>query len=89
MYNLIMEDILQKQKPLSNEERKILSSKRIPMQVSPFEAEMIKELRTFSHGRFIVQVLDGIPIRYMVEISRMFFEGTQGFDILNKTAKAK
>lgn len=77
----------QKQRPLSNEERKILSSKRVSMDVSPFEAEMIRELRTFTHGRFIVQLLDGVPIRYMVEISKMFFEGTDGYEVLENVNK--
>lgn len=59
---------------LSNEERKRLNTKRITLDVSPYEAEVIKELRKFSHGRFIIQVLDGIPVRYMTEVSKMFFE---------------
>lgn len=62
-------------KVLSNEERIMLSKKRVPMEISPFEKEMLIELRKFTHGRFIVQVLDGIPIRYITEISKLFFEG--------------
>jgi len=60
---------------LSNDERKLLNQKRITLQVSPFEAEVIKELRTFTHGRFIIHVLDGIPVRYSTEVNKMFFEG--------------
>jgi hypothetical protein len=60
---------------LSNEERKILAKKVIPMDVNPFEAEVIKELRKIRHGKYTVQVLDGIPIRQIAELSKVFFDG--------------
>lgn len=59
---------------LTNDQKKILSAQRREMLVSPFEAQVITELRKFRHGRFIIQVLDSIPIRYITEVSSVFFE---------------
>jgi len=78
-----------KQRTLSNEERKRLSSQRIKMDVSPFEVAAITEMRKYQHGRFIIQLLDGIPIRYVIEASYVFFENTESLAILQKVVKAE
>lgn len=54
---------------LSNDQKRILSQMKIPMDVSPFEAEFIKKLRQYSHGRVTAVLLDGIPVRIETNIS--------------------
>lgn len=72
---------------LTNEQRKILAAKRISMEVSPFEAQIVKEIRKVPHGRFIIQMLDGIPIRFITEQSFMVFEETEGEEVLSAITK--
>jgi hypothetical protein len=57
------------------------------MEVSPFEAQIISELRKVAHGRFIIQMLDGIPMRFITEQSFMVFEETASEDVLSKITK--
>lgn len=71
---------------LSNEERKILSGRMVDFQVSLLEKELLLELRTLSHGKFIIQMLDGVPFRYQIEISK-FFDGDTDFSIMKTAAK--
>lgn len=61
---------------MSNEQRKLLHTRKVTLEVSLLEEELLKQLRTLNHGKFIIQILDGVPFRYQIEISK-FFEGTQ------------
>jgi len=72
---------------LTNEQRKVLSGKRLSMQVSPFEAAVIEELRKLTHGEVIVTVLDGIPYRIKLNISVMMEQSEQFEDIVAQLAK--
>lgn len=72
---------------LTNEQRRILSAKRITMEVSPFEAEFIKQMRKYAHGRVTAVILDGIPFKIETNISQMLFEETDAVDTLKKVIK--
>ncbi len=60
---------------LTNEQRKIISGKRITMLVSPYEAAVIEELRKHTHAKVIVNILDSIPYRIELAISVMVEQG--------------
>lgn len=68
---------------LTNDQRQTLHKRKITIEVSLLEEELLVQLRKLSHGRFIIQMLDGVPFRYQIEISK-FFEGLEDFDILRK-----
>lgn len=88
-YNINMEEQTVPRGNLTNEQRKILSAQRTSMEVSPFEREAIMQLRKFTHGKFIIQVLDGIPIRYIAEVTSMFLVATDsGLDTISKTERS-
>lgn len=72
---------------LTNEQRKILSGKRLTMIVSPYEAAVIEELRKHTHAEVIVTIMDGIPYRCKLSISVMMEQSTQFEDIVAKIIK--
>lgn len=72
---------------LTNEQRQMLAKQRISMDVSPFEAQIIEEIRKMPHGRFTIQMLDGVPVRFIREQSFMVFEETEGESVLSKITK--
>ena len=61
---------------MTNEQRKLLHTRKVTIEVSLLEEEILKQLRLISHGKFIIQMLDGVPFRYQIEISK-FFTGTK------------
>lgn len=79
--------IPRREKALTIEDRRELSLKRLKMDVSPFEMEIINQFRKLNHGKFIIQIMDGVPFRYMIEESKVFFEGEDAFDILDRVTK--
>lgn len=72
---------------LTTEQRKKLSGTRLTMQVSPYEAAVIEELRKHLHAEVIVTVLDGIPYRCKMSISVMMEQSQQFEDIVAQIAK--
>lgn len=66
------------------EQKKEFSRKRVAMELSPYEIEVVMELRKFNHGRFIIQMFDGIPVRYITEISKVFFEENNVSGIMDR-----
>ncbi len=66
---------------LTSEQRKELNQRKVSMEVSLLEQELLIQIRKLSHGRFIIQMLDGVPFRYQIEISK-FFEGLPDYDIV-------
>lgn len=65
---------------LTNEQRKDLHNRKVSMEVSLLEQELLVQLRKLSHGKFVIQMLDGVPFRYQIEISK-FFEGQSDFKV--------
>lgn len=61
---------------MSNEQRRLLNTRKVTVEISLLEEELIKQLREVKHGKFIIQMLDGVPFRYQIEISK-FFTGSQ------------
>ena len=72
---------------LTTEQRKVLSGKRIQMEVSPYEASVVEELRKHSHAEVVVTILDGVPYRCKLSISVMMEQSTDFEEILAKIAK--
>ncbi len=72
---------------LTNEQRKQISLKRVSMELSPFEVQIINDMRKVQHGRFIIQMLDGLPIRYITEQSFMVLEETDNTNVLSKITR--
>lgn len=70
---------------LTNEERRRLNTKRIDIEVTPFEAEFIKQMRKYTHGRITAVLLDGIPVRIEFNITQMIFGDDD--DIVDKVKK--
>ena len=66
--------------PMKVEKIKELHKRMVNMEVSIIEQEMLKQVRTVKHGKFIVQIMDGCPFRMQLEISK-FFEGGRDFDV--------
>lgn len=62
---------------LTNEQRKIIASKRVSMLVSPYEAAVIEELRKHTHAKVIVNIMDRIPYRIELGISVMVEQGIE------------
>ena len=56
------------------------------MDVSPYEAVIIKELRKYSFGQFIVHLHNGIPLRYTLG-AEYAIDPTRDEDILKQVAK--
>lgn len=54
---------------LTHEQRKILNAKRVLMEVSPYEAAVVRQLRTMTFGQLIIHLLDSIPIRFTLGAS--------------------
>lgn len=82
-----MDKVLQKQAPLTGDQRKLLSNMRIKVEISPFEAEIIKELRKISYGKVSIQVTDDVPFRLTTERSEMIIAGTDSFDTLSQVRR--
>lgn len=82
-----MDKVLQKQTPMTTEQRKLLSNMRIKVDISPFEAEIIKELRKISYGKVTIQVTDDVPFRVTKETSEMIIAGTDSFDTLSQVKR--
>lgn len=82
-----MDKVLQKQAPLTGDQRKLLSNMRIKVEISPFEAEIINELRKISYGKLTIQVADDVPFRVTQETSQMIIAGTDSFDTLSKVKR--
>lgn len=72
---------------LTTEQRKVLSGKRLTMQVSPYEAAVIEELRKYTHAEIIVTILDGVPYRCKLSISVMMEQSDQFETIVADIAK--
>lgn len=72
---------------LTTEQRKKMSGKRLTMEVSPYEAAVIEELRKLQHAEVIVTILDGIPYRVKLNISVMMEQSEQFEDIVAQIAK--
>lgn len=79
-----MDNVLQQQRPLSGEQRKILATMRVKIDLSPFEAEIIKVLRTITHGKLVVHMQDDIPVRVEENRSTMVIAGTDSYNTLLK-----
>lgn len=73
---------------LTTEQRKVLSGKRLNIDVSPYEAAVIEELRKYSHAEIVVTVLDGIPYRCKLSISVMMEQSDQFENIVANIAKS-
>lgn len=69
---------------LTNEEKKELNNKRVPMDLSVFEMEAIKILRTINFGRITIVMFDGIPTKYETQESKFFLTETNSSDTLSK-----
>lgn len=82
-----MDQVLQQQRPLSGEQRKILATMTVKIDISPFEAEVIKVLRTVSHGKVTVHMQDDIPVRVEENRSMMVIAGTNSYETLLKTKR--
>lgn len=82
-----MDQVLQKQTPMTAEQRKFLANTRQKLDVSPFEAEIIKELRKLSYGKITIQITDDVPSRIEILESKMIIVGTDSFDTLSKVKR--
>jgi hypothetical protein len=71
-------------KQYSYGQRKKLSAVRIEMQVSLYEAEIIKELRKIPNGKVTIHIRDEIPLRFTFEDTRVILEQTDSADTINK-----
>lgn len=69
---------------LTNEQRKILSGKMINIQVNIYEAAVLQKIRAYTHGKFIVHMLDGVPIRCETLGSEVIEQSSE-FEILLST----
>ena len=56
---------------ITNEQRKKLASKRIPMEVSPFEMAFVLKMRQINFGRVTAVLMDGVPFRIETNRSDM------------------
>ncbi len=54
---------------LSNEQQKILHSKRIKYDISPYEIGIIKAMRKIQFGQLTIHFLQGVPVRYTIGAS--------------------
>lgn len=71
---------------LSNETKRQINSSRVPMEVSPYEASLIKEIRKINFGRVTVVLFDGVVDR--IEVGQSFKIFPDGFeDGLEKLTK--
>lgn len=57
---------------MSNEQRRLLNTRKVTVEISLLEEELLKQLRLLRHGKFIIQMMDGVPFRYQIEISKFF-----------------
>lgn len=76
-------------KPLTNEQRRELAKKTIHMEVTVFEAEVLREIRECMHGRITVIMLDGTPCRIEFSHSKMLFQDGEGVKTLQKVVDRK
>lgn len=68
----------------TSEQVKIISAKRITMEVSPYEMAFIFELRKHSFGRVTAVITDGVPLRLELNQSVMVTD-TDGYDEVVKS----
>lgn len=73
-------------KPMTNEQRRELAKNTVEMEVTVFEAEVLRELRDCIHGRITVIMLDGTPCRIEFSHSKMLFQDGDGVKTLKKIA---
>lgn len=61
----------QDQFPLSQSQLQLLSNKKITVEVSPFEAIIIKVMRKMKFGNLTIHFANGIPLRYTLGASQV------------------
>ena len=72
--------------PLTNEQRVRLNAARVTLEVSPYEATIIKEMRKVNYGQFTIHFHNGIPIRYTLGASYAT-DPTKDEDLLKEVIK--
>jgi hypothetical protein len=72
--------------PLTNEQRMKLNAQRISFELSPFEIVIIKALRSYDYGQFVIHLVNGMPLRYTLGASYAT-DPTKDIDLLKDIAK--
>ncbi len=67
-------------KPIPMEKLRELHRRKITVEVSILESEVLEQIRSFKYGKFTLQIMDGVPMRMQIEQSK-WFEGGKDFDI--------
>ena len=72
---------------LSSEQRKIISSKKITFEVSPYEMAFILEIRKHTFGRVTAVITDGIPLRIETNRSEMITDSPEFNSVVDSFLK--
>lgn len=64
---------------ISNEQKRVINQTRVPMDVSPYEAAVLKEIRRIEFGRITIVMFDGIASR--IEVGQSFNISPDGKEV--------
>lgn len=80
------ESPLKKQANLTAEQRKMLSTRRVSMPVSLFEAAIIHEIRNIGYGQVQIHIIEHVPHRFHILDAGFIVDPTSDIDLLQKLA---
>lgn len=72
---------------LTQDQRKRLSGNQVSYKLNIWEIAVINKLRTYPHGRYIVHVIDGLPIRCETTGSEMIEQSEEFAGLVEKMLK--